>query len=351
MVTEKSPADKLVRNISQDSTRLSSRSDVPSKQDQQLLDQFQLLEATGEGKDILLAIHLHGEKRGVWVQEQSRWVKQCDVPKQLPEYGVCFCAVADGLVGLGGKVSDSERSSVCYHYSLSQKKWWKVPDMMTPKSYASAVEISPMVVMVVWYAGDCEVLDINKGEWSHVKPLQGFMGARVAAGNGRVFVMGVYCGHSGSNDLPGWSNYELVEYHPSSDTYTATEVDIPISSGGPWRFHCSDMVYVAGKLYLVGEINLEIDLKTKQAIPMPDPNTTQGHFFTWRCCPTVKGNDILLCGGVYKDQFWGMLDLNSTCCQDAIEEYNTATKQWEMSDYLLPFRFWTGTSFVTNISV
>ena len=314
-------------------TTASTQKDVRPKPKQGLVDQFQLLEA-GEGKkDILIAVHVEGEKRGVWVLEGLRWVKQCDVPKDLPEDRVCFCAVADGLLAMGGVIIE-QPSPACYHYSLSERRWKKLPDMITPKKHSQVVEISPMLVMVVRgiddkvnYSSNCDILDIEQGEWSSVKPVPRHINTvRVAATDGRVFILRWYGDYSAPS-------YELHEYHPSSDTYTTVQIDIPGSYS--WQFYCSDMAGVAGKLYLVGQINIEYDITTRHITQLSKPKGKYGN-----CCATVRGKNILLCGGSVKAHL-----------HDAVEEYSTTTRQWKMMDVSLPFEFLENASFVANISI
>ena len=314
-------------------TTSSTPRDVRPKPKQGLADQFQLLEA-GEGKkDILIAVHVTGEKRGVWILEGSRWVKQCDVPKNLPERGVCFCAVADGLLAMGGVIND-HNSPVCYHYSLSERRWRKLPDMIKPKKFAEAVEISPMLAMVVAgldetndYSSNCEILDMKQGKWSSVKPLPGDVEqVLVAATDGRVFIMK-------QRDDYSAPIYQLHEYHPSSHTYTSAQIVIPGSDAD--QFYSSNMAGVAGKLYLVGHINIEYDITTQCITQLPKPKASYV-----ACCATVRGKNILLCGGYDNEH-----SLN------AMEEYNTTTKQWKMMDVSLPSFFDRGKSFVANISI
>ena len=148
MIAEKTQTKDLVREATTATPTTTYQSDVRPKQKQGLTDQFQLTEGGGGKKDILIAVHVRGQKRGVWILEGSRWIKQCDVPEDFPKTGVCFCAVEDGLLAMGGKIK-MKNSSVCYHYSLSEGRWRKLPDMIVPKRCAQAVEISPMLVMVV----------------------------------------------------------------------------------------------------------------------------------------------------------------------------------------------------------
>ena len=330
LIAEQKQVKKLVRETARaaPTTAPSQReSDVGPEPKQGLVDQFQLLEA-GEGKtDILIAVHVEGEKCGVWTLGGSHWVKQCDVPKDLPEWRVCFCAVADGLLAMGGKISNQD-SPACYHYSLSERRWRMLPDMITPKSDAQAMEISPMVVMVVeCYHDTCEILDIRQGEWSPVKPLPiHFKNVRASATDGRAFIIGLY----GNNFAP---NYELLEYHPSSDTYTQVQIDIPRS--GHTLFHDSAMAAVAGKLYLVGRINIEIDITAQCVTQLPKPKATYQE-----CYATARGKNILLYGGRDEDHSW-----------DAVEEYNTTTRKWNMTDIVLPVRFLFRQTFAASISI
>ena len=332
LIAEQNQADKLVREAAHATpTTTSPQRDVRLKPKQGLTDRFQLLEAGGGKQNILIAVRVREEKGGVWILEGSRWVKQCDVPNALPQYGVCFCAVADGLLAMCGQINE-QASPVCCHYALSERRWRKLPDMITPKRYVKAVEISPMLVMVVGGYDDegnctntCDILDMKLGDWSSVKQLpRHFKRLRVEVTDGRVFIMGQY----GDDKAP---NYELLEYHPSSDTYTTVQIDIPGSYG--WEFWRSDMTAVAGKLYLVGDINTEYDFTTQHVTQLPNPITSD-----YGRCATVIGKSILLCGGRDKEY-------------NAMEEYKTTTRQWKMMDVSLPFAFETGISFVANISV
>ena len=293
------------------------------------------MEAGGGKKDILIAVHVKGEKQGVWILEGSRWVKQCDVSIDLPKDEVCFCAVADGLLAMGGFITRKHYSPECYHYSLSERRWRKLPDMISPKKYAEAVEISPMLVMVVGgyddfdnYTNNCKILDLKLGDWSFVTPLPRHLKRlRVDATDGRVFIMGQY----GDDNAP---NYELHEYHPSSDTYTSVQIDIPRS--GAYMFSWSDIAAVAGKLYLVGRLNIEYDITTQCVTQLPKP---KANYYN-SCRATVRGTNILLCGGGDTEHR-----------RNAVEEYNTTTRRWNMLDVSLPFVFERGPSFVANISI
>ena len=226
-VAEKTQAKKVVSDTAQLSTTLPDR-EVPVKPEQELADQFQLLGAAAGGghKDTLIAAKRCGEKQGVWVLEGLQWIKQCDIPRELSMRGLCFCAVADGIVGMGGTIDGSQIRPVCYHYSFSEKKWRRMADMITPKKSAEAVEISPMVVMVLGgyndkggFSAECEILNVMEGEWSSVKPLPKYLKrVRVAAAGGRVFIMRKY----GDRSAP---TYELLEFNTSTNTYTQMQID------------------------------------------------------------------------------------------------------------------------------
>ena len=287
-------------------------------------------------KDILTAVHVEGENRGVYILEGSQWVKQIDVPKDLAEHEVFFCAMSGGLLAMGGKIS-TQNSRVCYHYSPFERKWTKLPDMITPKNRAQAVEVKSKFVMVVGgfsdkgsFSNKCEILDIKRGEWSSVTALpKHIKGVRAAATEKRVFIIG----QSGDSYAP---NYELLEYHPSTDEYTTMETDMPRVD--TWKFYASDMAAVEDKLYLVGEINMECDVTTQHFTPLP-PKPKISHS-SRLCCATVRGKKILLCGGQDDDHFY-----------NAIEEYKTKTRQWKMMDVSLPFTFSKSASFLANITV
>ena len=294
LVTGKQRAGGLVKDIAHPAqTTKSPQRDIPTTQDQELVDQLQLFQAGGGKKDTLIAAQLREVKRGVWVLEGSQWVRQGDVPKDIPHFGVCCCAVADGLTMMGGRINN-QKSPVGYHYSLSEKRWRKLPDMIRAISFDRAVEISPMVVMI---AG--ELLDIRLGKLSSAKSLPKYSAdALVAVADGRVFILKPTQDHS---------NHELVEYYPASDSCTTTQIDIPTDR----LFNC-EMAVVAGKLYLVGRINMEYDLTTGHVTQLPKPTST----YILLDCITVRGKNILLCGGIHKHHF-----------HDVIEVYNTVTKQ------------------------
>ena len=330
LIAEKKQAKTTVKEAARATpTTTPSQSDVRPKQ-KGLTDQLQLLEVGGGKKDILIAVHAEGENSGVWILEGSQWVKRGEIPRDLPQTGVFFCAVADGLVIRG--TTNKQKGPVCYYYSLSQGRWKKLPDMITPRSKAEAVEISPMLVMVVSGfdkkdTNNCEILDIKQGKWSSVKPLPRHMKLiRVAATDGRVFIMGQY----GDRNAP---KYELHEYHSSSDAYTKVQIHIPGSDA--LEFDLSGMVALAGKVYLVGQINIEYDITTQHVTQLPKPKAIYGG-----CCATVRGKNILLCGG-RDTEHW----------KNAMEEYNTTTRQWKMLDVSLPYEFSKTKSFVANISM
>ena len=327
--------------MGRDTAQLSTPSperDVPVKPEQELVDQFQLSYAGGGGgsKDIMIAANVERYNKGVWVFEGSQWVKQCDVPKELPSAEVFFCAVADGFIRMGGIIDLGQNSSVCYHYSLSERKWKRLSDMITPKNDAEAVEISPMVVMVLagyiknFFSAKCEILKVVEGEWSSVKPLPEYIRrVRAAAAGGRVFIVGEY----GDNEAPA---YELLEYNPSTDTYTKIQIDLPRSPIN--EFYFADMTAVAGKLYLVGGVNIEYDIATQHITQLAKPKATP--YYSCGCCAVVRGNNILLCGGRDEEHAY-----------NAMEEYSRTTHQWRMLDVSLPFAYSKSSSFVANISV
>ena len=338
LIAEKTQAETLVREAAHTTpTTTSPQRDVRPRQKQRLADQFQLLEAGGGKKDALIAVHVREKQRGLWILEGSRWVKQCDVPKDLPDDGVCFCAVTGGLLAMGG-VINKQTSPVCYHYSLSERRWRKLPDMIIPRQSAKIVEISPMLVQV--FGGDyqnCsyEILDIKQGKWSSVKPELYKSPQHAASTDGRVFI-GEYRTVLVSQFGDYNEHYNVSEYHPSSGERTHVALDIHIfrrsPSSDPGDF---DMAAVAGKLYLVGKINREYDITTQCVTKLPKPKAR----YTG-CCATVRGKNILLCGS-YGEEY------RST----VMEEYNTATRQWKMLDVSLPFVFRRGQSFVANICI
>lgn len=301
-----------------------SQRDIPTSQEHELVDQFQLLQAEGGRNDILIAGCLEGGKRGVWILEDSKWFKHCDVPKDIPMDGVSICTVADGLTMMGGETNDEQTSPLCYHYSLSEKRWRKLPDMIIPR-YARAAEIRPKVVMVLG-GNKCVILDIKQAKWFSTKPYAGFYNKTlVAAANGRVFILGLRVGDSDS---------ELLEYHPATNSCTTMQMDIPKE-----LFLLHEMAVVADKLYLFGEVNMEYDITTGHVTQLPDPNSISSHNAKYRSC--VRRKKVLLCAGSY---------VNDSLA-DVIEEYNPETQQWKVLDISLPFSFNRGGSFVGTISV
>ena len=186
--------------------------------------------------------------------------------------------------------------SMCYHYSLSQKRWKILPDMITPKQNAKAVEIRGVGDTKVSVVGglddngscspNCEILDIKAGRWFSRKPLPGYCEkVFVATTDGRIFIL-----------MIGKFSHNLFEYHPSTDTYTQTQADIPKSPYS--QFRCFGMAAVAGKLYMVGDINVEYDITTQRVTPLPEPDAS---CTILSGCAAVRGKIILLYGGDYKE--------------------------------------------------
>ena len=166
---------------------------------------------------------------------------------------------------------------------------------------------------------------MKQSKWLTVKPVpEHIERVHVAATDGRVFIMGQYS---------RYTKLELLEYHPSSDTYTSVQIDIPGSD--EMQFHWSAMAAVAGKLYLVGQINIEYDITTQHVTQLPAPTA-----FYSAGCAAVRGKNILLCGG---------FDMKRS--NDPVEEYNTTTRRWEIADVCLPFAFERSESFIASISV
>ena len=295
---------------------------------------FHLLEAGGSKKDILTAFCSRSdEEGGVWVQEGSQWVKQYDLPEDFTGDGICFCAITDGLIAMGGKEHFGKHiRSMCYHCSMSQKRWKKLPDMITPKQNAKAVEIRGVGDTKVSVVGglddngscspNCEILDIKASRWFSRKPLPGYCEkVFVAATDGQIFIL-----------MIGKFSHNLFEYHPSTDTYTQTQADIPKSPYS--QFRCFGMAAVAGKPYIVGEINVEYDITTQRVTPLPEHDAS---CTILSGCAAVR---VLLYGGDYK--------AFQSC---AMGEYNTITRQWNILDISLPFDPLGKTSVVASISV
>ena len=318
-------------------TNASPQKHVPTMQEQEMIGKFHLLEAGGSKKDILTACCSRSDgKGGIWVLEGSQWVKQCDWPEDFTGDGICFCAITDGLIAMGGKERFGKHiRSMCYHYSLSQKRWKKLPDTITPKQNAKAVEIRGVgdtKVLVVGGLDDngscspnCEILDIKAGRWFSKKPLpECCKEVRVAAADCRIFIL-----------MIGRFAHDLLEYHPSSDTYTKTQADLPNVPYADFS-ETFGMVAVAGKLYVVGELNVEYNITTQRLTLIPEPDAS----YSVTGWVTLSGKNILFCGGDYT------VHIGNT-----IEEYNTKTKQWKILGISLPFRSWKFNTFVASISV
>ena len=164
-------------------------------------------------ENILVALEIRNHK-ALWIYQNKRWVKQCDVPTEFPETDMCFCAVTGGIIALGGEMNYHHKSSLCYFYSLSKQRWQKLLDMRTPRAGASCAEIKNMVVMVVGGRGAkekcsvaCEILDIKRGQWFPATPLPERFSStaqiRVVAGRPFIFEHGL-----------------LTQYDPKSDTFS-----------------------------------------------------------------------------------------------------------------------------------
>ena len=290
-----------------------------------------------EEREVLLAVDVFGT-RAVWMRESTEWVKQCYVPDECPDMGVCVSRMSDGLVVIGGYEDlDEERheaSSLCYHFALSTGQWRKLENMATPRVCASAAEVRELKMLVVggWkdrHVSDvCEWLDVRRGVWTPAASLPEPLGDQlVAAAAGRVYIL-QHCALYGSN-------FPLVEYDPVSDTHThKTSVpdDVSDTQG-------SSLVGVANKIYLFGgeeKLALQYEPATEQwhqLVPFTAMVTMQNTGYY----PMVKSADILLCvtNPEYDCETYGESDHSDS--QRRTISYNVETKQWKILDFCLPF--------------
>ena len=326
------------------------------KEHREMADKFKRMEASGGTEDLLLAVDLSHNTRAVWILQHNLWIKQGNVPTDFPEKGVCFCAVSGGLVGMGGEISYHRKSAKCYHFSISTCQWRKLPDMITPRTDASAAEFQAMVVMVVGGreskdhdSSVCEMLDVRTGQWSTIASLpEPFILPLVSAANGKVFILKHLDGQPCHQQLwqqnapepePGFC---LIQYDPVSDTHTKK---CPLLVNAI-DYMAYDTVAKGDKVYLLGKIDAEYNCRSNQWRVLHIESGTVSYtnltgndikYFCTSLSATVRGENILLCGG-------------HTSC-DTIVEYNPATRRKELWDIRLPFPFSYVRSYVANLRV
>ena len=311
--------------------QITSRRDQSEASVQGLVDRFTDVKA-GEDENILFAMETRKQK-AVWIHENTRWEKQCDIPTEFPEEWMSFCKVTGGIIALGGDINFHHKSSICYYYSFSEHCWQKLPDMRTARAGALCAEIKNMVVMVVGGLGnkeewsvECEILDIKRNQWFPAASLPVFLfEARICVVAGRTFIY-------------GFNNHEnarvLFEYDPKSDKFSKKA---PL----PRLRHIDSLAALENKMYgITDDVQsvIQYDSATDQWTRISAPRKT--HLDCAGIIATARGKNILLCGG------------NTDECRiKTIEEFNTLTHQWRMLDIRLPFQYCVSTSFVTSVSV
>ena len=286
---------------------------------------------TRDMKDKLIAVDI-GDTRAVWVLEDTKWIKLCNVPKECPKYG-CICLVCDDIVIVSRPVT--------LLFSLSTKQWKKLSRMPNSRYFTSAVAIDDKLMVEGGQIDDkhsdvCEILNVKHNKWSTAaslpKPLCYPLITVLAC---RVFIL------PQDNDLPSVFRTQLLMYDPLSNNYTH-RARLP-SSIRSTRGAC--LVGVTDMLYLLGGeegLSWQYNPLTDQWIQLVTP-TARYNFIGVSgysgCCAVVRDN-ILLCGGSKGNDHLNM-----------IEVYNTVTQQWKVLDIRLPFQYDQRWSSVFSVSM
>ena len=254
----------------------------------------------------LMAVHTRREDtRGVWVLENSEWVKLCKLPDECSMTG-CICPVLDDLVVVYKDITLS--------FSLSTKQWKRLKQMPTSRQVSSAVVVNEkLFVMGGQFDGKesnvCEIFHVKDNKWSSAaslpvplsKPL-------VAVLLGHIYIL------PQKKELSG-THTQLLVYDPLLKNYTSRA---PL----PGNIRSTDdacLVGVANMLYLLGgveRLSWQHNLHTNQWIQLVTP--TARYSLRNGCCAVVRANNILLCGAY-------------TCKGlvvkgNMIEEYSTVTQ-------------------------
>ena len=274
--------------------------------------------STTDKMDNMMAVDIH-KVRAVWVLEDSKWMKLCDVPTECPNDG-CICLVSDDIVIV--------HEDLTLSFSLSTKQWKKLTRMPTSRILASVVAIDGRVILLGgWIDGKnskvCEILHVKHNKWSEgarlPKPLENPVVSVLA---GQIYIL------TQKDKLSSLFRTQLLVYDPLSNNYTHR-------ARLPRGIRSTDgacMAGVAHKLYLLGgedDLAWQYSPHTDQWIQLVPPT---GTYYSSGCCAVVKDNNILLCGGSDegdKDEDEGRM----------IEEYSTVTQEWGVLDIRLPFGY------------
>ena len=279
-------------------------------------------------KDNMIAVKLHGYgMAGVWVLDDTKFVKLCDVPKECPAVGR-ICLVLDDIVVVCEGVTLS--------FSLSTKQWKRLNRMPAYRGNSSAVAIDNRMMILGGLVNRkesnvCDILHVKLNKWSTAAPLpKPLIWPLVALIAGKIYIL--------PHDILSGSNTQPLVYDPLSNTYShrAHLLSNIRSTQGACLVGVADMLYL-----LVGEEGLawQYSPHTDQWMQLVTP-TAQYYPFS-RCCVVVRDNKILLCGGSTKDRN----ELNM------IEEYNIVTQQWKVLDICLPFGYYQANASVMIASM
>ena len=211
-------------------------------------------------KDTLIAVQLPGyETSGVWVLEDTKFVKLCDVPKECLDVGR-ICLVSDDIVVVGERVTLS--------FSLSTKQWKRLNRLPTFRYSSSAVAIDDRMMILGGQVDGkepnvCDILHVKLNKWSTAAPLpKSLKRPLVALIAGKIYIL--------PNDTLSGSNTQLLVYDLLSNTYSH-RAHLPSNIRSTWA---ACLVGVAEMLYLLGgeeRLAWQYNLHTDQWIQLATP--------------------------------------------------------------------------------
>ena len=278
--------------------------------------------------EVLLA----SKERSVWVRVGSEWEKQADLSKSHPDENICFCALPDGVVAVGGGYEDNV-SSMCHHFSVYTRSWRRLPDMPTVRRDASAV--MPEDVLMVLGGCDkdnqklavCEKFHMADGVWSSAAPmLEPLWRPLVAAAAGKVYIV--------PRDFPSSTRIQVYDVTANTFSWTAQLPQHPQNILGACLVAVDEKLYLlGGKQRLAVQYNPAVAQWTQLQL---QPSAT----YDWGCCGVVHDGKLLLCGG-------------DTTGEDKnlVEEFDINTQQWKTTRIKIPFAFTYWDSLVASIDV
>ena len=290
-----------------------------------------------ESSEVLLAV----KERSVWVRVGSEWEKQPDVlPEEHPATSICFCALSDGVVALGGRGHNV--SSMCHHFSMHTCSWTRLPDMPTARCDVSALVLgNVLIVLGGWdnYCSDlpvCEKFHMTDGVWSSAVPMViPLCRPLVAATENKIYIV--------PRDDHISPSTRIQQYDPTADRFSRA-AQLPQYVQNTWN---ACLVAADKKLYLLGaEKKLAVQYSPaadQWTQLLSQPTDTYG----LGCCGVVHDEKILVCGG---EILWGEEQTEVTDC-NLVEEFDINTQQWKITDVKLPFRFNYDDSHVASIHV